>query len=92
MLLINPVLFLFTDQAVEVWSRLFDHRPFLRGEIKSFVHNFQVRVSFLLLCVTGNKMFKVLCMKIFNKIGNSKMILQIAPSSDTIIRHDHAHY
>ena len=31
------------DQATEVWSRLFDHRPFLRGEIKSFVHNFELK-------------------------------------------------
>lgn len=33
------------DQSTEVWSRLFDHRPFLRGEIKSFVHNFELKHS-----------------------------------------------
>jgi len=31
------------DLGLEVWSRLFDHRPFVRSEVKYFVHNFELK-------------------------------------------------
>lgn len=33
----------------EIWSRLFDHRPFLNGEIKYMLKEFEVSNSILLL-------------------------------------------
>jgi len=37
------MLFLFLDLS-DIWDRLFSHRPFLQGEIKYFLSEFDVRL------------------------------------------------
>lgn len=34
-------------EIAEVWSRLFDHRPFLNGEIKFMLKEFEVHIFIL---------------------------------------------
>lgn len=34
-----------------IWSRLFDHRPFLNGEIRYTLHEFEVSTLIFVYCI-----------------------------------------